>query len=841
MKMGIFKILIVSCLLNSIVIGQSYFIIDTTKIITKDVSHQCYPQVVFDGDNFIATWLDGRKNRGSSANNAWYYVVNSIYATRISTQGTVLDTIGICIDEEEPDSIYYEVSCATSGNNCLIAGMYMEQVTPVHIKALRIAGDLSILDSTPLVETDVYYPKVTFGGGYYLLVFVYDDLCGQRITEEGVVVDSHPISLVPPSPHASFNFQLTSDGDNYLLVYPDSIALWGIMINNQLQVIDTISIIRWNGVEQVPAFDVTFGGGNYLVSFANYQYIYGVRIRPDGIVIDTVPILIDTLPNASYSRCAYGDSIYLVVIEFQGNLYCKRISIDGQILDPNLIPINDDPSARYPSVAFGGGNFIVVWQDYLLGDIDIRYTIITPEGQVVNPDGIILSTATQTQEDPAIAFDGTNYLAVWQDYRDYCTTKTDIYGALLNQEGGILDPGIFVICHYDNSQSQPRVCFGGSNYFVVWVDERAGSGLQDIYGTRITPEGTVLDSLGIPIHTAWYDDVSPAVAFDGVNYLVVSEVECPDTRIYGARVSINGILLDTVPFIISDTLAGLQIDQDYPEVVFNGENYLVAWQRSHSGYEEIWGAIVEPTGLVHDNFRISEDYNLPSRPPSITSNGDDFYVAWYDSPRTFGVRVSSEGSVLDTPSVYLGRGTSTSLAFDGMNYLLIRRSRNPYNKLNVCLINQQGEPLDTNGLDILQTPSPLRISRVTKGPFIQCLAVFGTYAPEPYNTQRIHGKLFNTSDIIEVARLLVEPVSFSISPSIVKKLLTLQLSLTKEEVVRIKIYDISGRKIENLLNNLGKLAIGSHQFKIDLSNLSNGVYFLKIDPSKIIKKFIVTN
>jgi hypothetical protein len=40
-------------------------------------------------------------------------------------------------------------------------------------------------------------------------------------------------------------------------------------------------------------------------------------------------------------------------------------------------------------------------------------------------------------------------------------------------------------------KSAPALDFDGTDFFVVWVDYRAG---VDIYGTRVTPGGTVFDS-----------------------------------------------------------------------------------------------------------------------------------------------------------------------------------------------------------------------------------------------------------------------------------------------------------------------------------------------------------
>ena len=80
--------------------------------------------------------------------------------------------------------------------------------------------------------------------------------------------------------------------------------------------------------------------------------------------------------------------------------------------------------------------------------------------------GIAISTASDDQISPALAFDGTNYLVVWEDHRNYAIDR-----------------------------------------------------YPDIYGARVSPNGVVLDSEGIRISTASSFQKSPAVAFNGINYL----------------------------------------------------------------------------------------------------------------------------------------------------------------------------------------------------------------------------------------------------------------------------------------------------------------------------------
>src|SRR5580765_3100122 len=63
----------------------------------------------------------------------------------------------------------------------------------------------------------------------------------------------------------------------------------------------------------------------------------------------------------------------------------------------------------------------------------------------------------------------------------------------------------------DDEVGGSGVAFDGTNYLVVWTENRADG--PTVYGARVTPDGTVLDQGAFAI--AALGGSGPAVAFDG--------------------------------------------------------------------------------------------------------------------------------------------------------------------------------------------------------------------------------------------------------------------------------------------------------------------------------------
>jgi|GEM_PF-3066959 len=59
---------------------------------------------------------------------------------------------------------------------------------------------------------------------------------------------------------------------------------------------------------------------------------------------------------------------------------------------------------------------------------------VSPQGVLLDPGGIAIATKPDDQHSSAVGFDGTEFAAVWQDYRG--GESYDVYGARISQAGG---------------------------------------------------------------------------------------------------------------------------------------------------------------------------------------------------------------------------------------------------------------------------------------------------------------------------------------------------------------------------------------------------------------------
>ena len=815
------------------------FLVDTSVTLMPGPYDRTLPAVAFDGTNFLVVWED---DRGVD----WCY---DIYGARVTPEGTVLDPAGIAISEAIDDQNCPAV--AFDGANFLVVWEDCRSGDWLEIYGARVTPQGAVLDPSGFAVCgagdDQSSAAVGFDGANFLVAWEefrggsWEDIFGARVTPEGTVLDPSGIAISQAAKDQCYP-AVGFDSTNFLVVWDDGRNgngdIYGARVTPEGTVLDPsgIAISTASNGQWSPVLD--FVGANFLVAWDDYRSgsyldIYGARVTPQGTVLDPSGFVISQAAHHQYSADVGSDSANFFVVweDDRGSnvdIYGARVTPEGTVLDPSGIDISPVADYEYtPAVGFGGGAFLVVMESDSVG-IDIFGARVTPAGTLLDSAGFIISQAAQDQYSPAVGFDGTNFLVVWEDGRSVSWYENyDIYGARVTPAGTVLDSKGFVISHATGDQCSPAVGFDGTGFLVVWEDDRGSN--VDIYGARVTPQGTVVDSAGIVISQSVYDQLAPDVSFDGANFLVV----WVDRRggsyddIYGARVTPEGTVLDPLGIAV----AHASYNQSAPAVGSDGTNSLVVWEdnRSGSGWYDIYGTRVTPAGTLLDSAGIVISPAIYDQlAPDVSFDGANYLVVWEDVRNAitwdiYGARVTPERVVLDPSGIAISRAEgdqgSPAVGFDDANFLVAWEDFG--NGIDWDIYGARVTPAGVvcDSWPVTTQERDQVLLALACGGEGQMLAVYQSWTctvdGRSYNVPRIWGKLESYVGV-EGGSRLQQTGGSSLTATIIRGVLFLGDCPRMGTVPKTALLDISGRKVLDLKP-------GSN----DVRSLSPGVYFVR--------------
>ncbi|MEO6776250.1 MAG: DUF4215 domain-containing protein [Kofleriaceae bacterium] len=276
-------------------------------------------------------------------------------------------------------------------------------------------------------------------------------------------------------------------------------------------------------------------------------------------------------------------------------------------------------------------------------------------------------TVTATGVTPAVASNGAVFLLVWSD-------GNDIYGSRIDPAGTILDT--IAISTATGVQSQPQVASNGSDFLVTWTDGRNAD--TDIYAARVTGAGLVEEPNGLAIYSGAHVQDWPHIASNGTDYLVAwHDANGDNDDVYATRVSAAGVVEDGGGLAIAATTTR----EWYPSVGSLGGSYLVTWEEFRDHVQgDLYGRFVAANGTMSAAGGV-----LISGAPvqqlyaAIATNGAGYVVAWDDTRSTtsfdiYAAHVGSDGSVAEPDGLAISTQANHQLfpamASNGFDYFL---------------------------------------------------------------------------------------------------------------------------------------------------------------------------
>jgi len=219
---------------------------------------------------------------------------------------------------------------------------------------------------------------------------------------------------------------------------------------------------------------------------------------------------------------------------------------------------------------------------------------------------------------------------------------------------------------------RPAVAFDGTNFLVV---------SQRVVGATSTMTGSIVSSTGMAVKG--FDIAVPgnnrcAVAYGANSYLVVF---APSTsQISAYRITPEGVVIDGPAGITISSMNPNSYNY-FPAVASDGTNFLIVWSQFNlnSNLNYIQAALVTPEGQVLKEFKL---VNSPGEQgvPTVAFDGTNYLVAWQDTRNSsdadiYGTRVKSDGTVLDPAGIPIttapGLQWAPQITYSGGKYMVV--------------------------------------------------------------------------------------------------------------------------------------------------------------------------
>jgi hypothetical protein len=386
----------------------------------------------------------------------------------------------------------------------------------------RISGAGSVLDSNPVGLGSGTSVGVTKTASRAIVAWG-DGLTGNTRAQYFPLSDPPSAAmLVSSAPRHGREAAAAASNGGHLVVWVDdgsaSTTIRGTRVTPSGGILDPngIQISRPHDAQNSPA--VASDGTDWLVVWADYRNgtdydIYGTRVLADGTVPDSEATLIrGAAQNQTSPQVAFNDSNWLVTwgsdVPGAPGPYAARVSPAGSVLDPNGI------DAQGGVIAGGGDAWLSVQSVFDGTNLDLHGQRIANDGTVLDAQPFVVSESDTVQHArPAVSYGAGRWFVVWEN-----NGARTVSARRVDASGQLLDASPISIATRGSSQL-PHVAYDGQNWLVAWWDTRAWEGRSpnvsppyDIYGTRVSPAGQLLDPSGVGIATGVGDETDVSLA-----------------------------------------------------------------------------------------------------------------------------------------------------------------------------------------------------------------------------------------------------------------------------------------------------------------------------------------
>ncbi len=491
--------------------------------------------------------------------------------------------------------------------------------------------------------------------------------------------------------------------------------------------------------------------------------IYGIRLDATGAPIDSVSFPVASGPwSESSPRAAWSDTGWFVAFEadaattsyWSQGVYGRRVDASGVVTDTTSILLVD---AEYEDetlwdVASDGDTWAVLWRavDATSGSYVLDGTTVSAAGAPGAARTVYApSSSVAAPVNARLAWSGDHYLAAWSAWGD----DDDIFALALDDTLGAT--GSLIEVAGDNASSvAPAIAAGDDGFYVTWFDDTYGAYWCTVRGTPVSLDGDIAVEGGESLSgEAWPLDVHPDVAWTGGGWGVGWE--------YGAAASIAVSLVDDAGAL--DTWLETTGAYDYtrtPTLASGEDQVLSVWAtygaRSDFDLRAMAIGADASLGPIHDVSLASP----AQTEPAIAGGADGHLVVTTsetaDETAILAWRTDTRGIAVDAGPIEIARGEGLSepaVAWNGSVWLVVWTDLDDATAANGIVgvrVSPDGTVLDSSPIAML-TGTTAAVAASAAGDFFVAGVV-----PITYNTNQLQGVRVSTDGVRldSVARVL---------------------------------------------------------------------------------------
>lgn len=522
-----------------------------------------------------------------AGNGSEYYVTwvadfVNLVGSRLSATGTLLTPAGTLLVPGY--TIYHDQTLAHDGTNWWLLWGAADQWRSLRVNAagtrLDVAGGLALPITIGGNINQAYAPQLAArpGGGVHMAwydlrvalgsdanVFVLPisatNVPGvERCASTGTRNQREPDLAAGPDGSVAIVYVSEHANDDHVLLRmlgADGQALAAAPVEVASAPVIGRARVAWSGTQFLVTWDQGASGSTPTLVKAR-------RLLADGAFVDAQPL--DVMTGFDPDVEALGGDFLVAAARFDASpqfIYTWMRIIDGGTgaFRNAATELGGGYVSVGPRVRSDGTRWVVTYHSQWSHNdsaSDAIYNFVSPNGaftSALNP-----ATTSGASGTPDVAFSGSVYLFVWRN-NSLANANNYIAGRIMDAAGNFLT-GNFTIAEAGGRQLCPTVGWDGTDFIVVWDDQRNQEAFfderTDIYGARVTPAGVVRDPSGFAIHSGAQGDASAALLSraNGVSYVAWSGLETAGTPLDSYRVG-TAVLGVAAPSGVGDGLPAL--------------------------------------------------------------------------------------------------------------------------------------------------------------------------------------------------------------------------------------------------------------------------------------------